>query len=181
MDRFAVMPAAVDPSAFRDACGRFATGVSVVTSSGAEGPSGMTANAVTSLSLEPPLMVVCFALSSRTLTAVRHSRRFGVHFLSHEQEEVAARFASKMPEAQKFDGLEWSERDGVPALGGCLAGLACELREVLPGGDHLIGVGEVTSLWRQDGEPLIFYRGSYWSLSEREDAPPEVDEALEGP
>ncbi|MGH2978181.1 MAG: flavin reductase family protein [Solirubrobacterales bacterium] len=175
------MPAAVDPSAFRDACSRFATGVCVVTSSGPDGPSGMTANAVTSLSLDPPLVVVCFALSARTLTAVQHSGRFGVHFLSHDQEEVAARFASKMPEAQKFDGLEWVERDGVPALGGCLAGLACEVRELLPGGDHLIGVGAVTSLWRDDGEPLVFYRGAYWALSEREDAPPEVDAALEGP
>jgi len=69
----------------------------------------------------------------------------------------------------------------VPTLGGCLAGLACEVRELLPGGDHLIGVGEVTSLWRQDGEPLVFYRGAYWSLSRPEAAPPEVDAALEGP
>jgi flavin reductase (DIM6/NTAB) family NADH-FMN oxidoreductase RutF len=175
------MPAAVDPFAFRDACSRFATGVSVVTSSGEDGPSGMTANAIASLSLDPPLMVVCFALSARTLKAVQHSDRFGVHFLSHDQEAVAARFASKLPEAEKFEGLEWEERDGVPALAGCLAGLVCEVRELLPGGDHLIGVGEVTSLWRDEGEPLLFYRGSYWSLSEREDAPPEVDAALEGP
>ena len=69
----------------------------------------------------------------------------------------------------------------MPALGGCLAGMACELRELLPGGDHLIGVGEVTSLWTREGDPLVFYRGDYWALSEREDAPPEVDEALEGP
>jgi 3-hydroxy-9,10-secoandrosta-1,3,5(10)-triene-9,17-dione monooxygenase reductase component len=175
------MPAAVDPSVFRDACSRFATGVCVVTSTGAEGPSGMTANAVASLSLDPPLMIVCFARTARTLAAVRHSGRFGVHFLSHQQEDVAARFASKMPESRKFEGLEWVERDGVPALDGCLAGLACAVRELLPGGDHLVGVGEVTSLWRQEGEPLVFYRGAYWSLSEREDAPPEVDEALEGP
>ena len=64
----------------------------------------MTANAVTSLSLEPPLMIVCFALTARTLAAVQHSGRFGVHFLSHEQEDVAARFASKMPEAREVRG-----------------------------------------------------------------------------
>lgn len=171
----------VDPSAFRDACSRFATGVCVVTARGPDGPSGMTANAVASLSLEPPLMLVSFALSARTLTSVRHSNRFGVHFLAHEQEELAARFASKMPEAEKFDGLEWEERGGVPALGGCLAGMACQVRDLLPGGDHVIGVGEVTSLWREDGEPLVFYRGGYWSLADRGEAPPEVDEALEGP
>jgi flavin reductase (DIM6/NTAB) family NADH-FMN oxidoreductase RutF len=171
----------IDASAFRDASGRFATGVCVVTSSGAEGPSGMTANAVTSLSLDPPLMIVCFAQTARTLAAVQHSGRFGVHFLAHDQEDVAARFASKMPESAKFEGLEWSERDGVPALGGCLAGMACAVRELLPGGDHLVGVGEVTSLWTRKGDPLVFYRGDYWALSERQAAPPEVDEALEGP
>jgi 3-hydroxy-9,10-secoandrosta-1,3,5(10)-triene-9,17-dione monooxygenase reductase component len=175
------MPAPVDPATFRDACSRFATGVCVVTARGPDGPSGMTANAVSSLSLSPPLMVVCFALTSRTLVAVRHSDRFAVHFLSHDQEDVAGRFASKMPEAEKFDGLRWEERDGVPAIGGCLAGIACQVRELLPGGDHMIGVGEATSLWHEGGEPLVFYRGGYWSLSDREAAPPEVDEALEGP
>jgi 3-hydroxy-9,10-secoandrosta-1,3,5(10)-triene-9,17-dione monooxygenase reductase component len=173
------MPA-VDRAEFRAACSRFATGVSVITSSGPDGPSGMTANAVTSLSLEPPLMVVCFAHTARTLAAVRHSGRFGVHFLSHSQEDVAARFASKLPEAEKFEGLRWSERDGVPLLDGCLAWLGCEVRDLLPGGDHMIGVGEATSLWREDGDPLVFYRGAYWSLATREPAPPEVDEALEG-
>ena len=175
------MSAAVDQSAFRDACSRFATGVCVVTSSGAEGPSGMTANAVTSLSLEPPLMIVCFAQTARTLAAVQDSGRFGVHFLSHDQRDVAARFASKMPEAGKFEDLDWAQRDGVPALGGCLAGMACAVRALLPGGDHLVGVGEVTSLWRRDGDPLVFYRGDYWALSGRQEAPPEVDRALEGP
>src|SRR5688572_23872706 len=112
------MSPAVDASAFRDACGRFATGVCVITSSGPEGPSGMTANAVTSLSLDPPLMIVCFAHTARTLAAVQHSGRFGVHFLSHDQADVAARFASKMPEPAKFDDIDWELRDGVPALGG---------------------------------------------------------------
>ena len=175
------MSAALNESDFRDACGRFATGVCVVTSSGGEGPSGMTANAVASLSLEPALMIVCFAQTARTLAAVQQSRRFGVHYLSHDQEDMAARFASKMPEAAKFEGLEWAERDGVPALGGCLAGMACAVRDLLPGGDHLIGVGEVTSLWTGEGDPLVFYRGDYWALCERQQAPPEVDRALEGP
>jgi flavin reductase (DIM6/NTAB) family NADH-FMN oxidoreductase RutF len=166
-------------AAFRDACSRFVTGVCVVTSFGREGPSGMTANAVTSLSLEPPLMVVCFDRTARTLGAVEHSRRVGIQFLAHDQERVAARFASKLPEAEKFDGLGWSDRGGVPALDGCLAGLACDLRELLPGGDHLIAVAEVTDLWVRDGEPLVFYRGDYWTLTEQEPAPPEVDEALE--
>jgi flavin reductase (DIM6/NTAB) family NADH-FMN oxidoreductase RutF len=175
------MAGQIDPEEFRDACGRFTTGVCVVTALGPEGPSGMTANAVTSLSLEPPLMIVCFASTARTLAAVEHSRRFGVQFLAHDQEEIAARFASKMPEHEKFAGLAWSERAGVPCLDGCLAWLGCEVRGLHPGGDHLIGVGEVVDLRRGEGEPLVFYRGDYWSLTEREEAPPDVDRALEGP
>ena len=71
--------------------------------------------------------------------AVEHSGRFGVHFLAHDQEELAARFASKLPEQEKFEGDRVERAQGVPVLDGCLGGLACELRELLPGGDHLIG------------------------------------------
>jgi 3-hydroxy-9,10-secoandrosta-1,3,5(10)-triene-9,17-dione monooxygenase reductase component len=141
----------------------------------------MTANAVTSLSLEPPLMIVCFDRTARTLGAVEQSRRLAIQFLAHDQEDVAARFASKLPEAQKFEGLDWSDRGGVPALGGSLAGLGCELRELVPGGDHLIAIAEVVDLWREEGDPLVFFGGDYWALTEREPAPAEVDEALEGP
>jgi flavin reductase (DIM6/NTAB) family NADH-FMN oxidoreductase RutF len=177
------MPAEVpiDTRAFRDVCGRFVTGVSVVTSFGADGPSGMTANAITSLSLEPPLMVVCFDREARTLAAVQHSRRLGIQFLAHDQEEIAGRFASKMPEAEKFEDLDWSGRSGVPAVGGSVAGLACELRELVQGGDHVIAIAEVVDLWSAEGDPLVFFEGAYWTLNEREPAPPEVDEALEGP
>jgi flavin reductase (DIM6/NTAB) family NADH-FMN oxidoreductase RutF len=168
----------IDPAVFRDSFGRFVTGVCVVTSFGPEGPSGMTANAVASLSLDPPLMIVCFDREARTLGAVEHSRRFGVHILARSQEEIAARFASKQPESEKFAAVRWSERSGVPMLADCAAGLACSLDRLLPGGDHLIAVGEVVDLWNLDAEPLVFFRGDYWGLSGREPAPPEVDEAL---
>jgi 3-hydroxy-9,10-secoandrosta-1,3,5(10)-triene-9,17-dione monooxygenase reductase component len=170
---------AIDPVDFRDAAGRFVTGVSVVTSFGSDGPSGLTANAVSSLSLDPPLLIVCFDRSARTLAAVEHSRRYCVHFLAHEQEDVAARFASKDPESEKFAGVGWSSRSGVPAIDGCLAGLACEVKDLFPGGDHVIAVGEVVDYWTAAGEPLVFFRGDYWTLSEREEAPAPVDEALE--
>jgi flavin reductase (DIM6/NTAB) family NADH-FMN oxidoreductase RutF len=171
----------IDGRAFRDVCSRFVTGVCVVTSFGPDGPSGMTANAVTSLSLTPPLMIVCFDRTARTLKAVEHSGRLAIQFLAHDQEDVAGRFASKLPEAEKFEGLEWSDRDGVPVLGGSLAGLGCEVRELLEGGDHLIAIAEVVDLWSADGDPLVFFEGDYWALTDREPAPPEVDEALEGP
>jgi flavin reductase (DIM6/NTAB) family NADH-FMN oxidoreductase RutF len=175
------MAGAVDRLEFRETCASFATGVCVVTSLGEEGPSGMTANAVTSLSLDPPLMIVCFALTARTLTAVEHSGRFGVQFLAAGQDDLAARFASKLPEEQKFEGIRWHERAGVPSLDGCLGWLGCELRDLRPGGDHLIGVGEVVDMWHVRGEPLVFFEGDYWGLTPRGHAPPEVDAALEGP
>jgi flavin reductase (DIM6/NTAB) family NADH-FMN oxidoreductase RutF len=171
----------IDAGEFRDVCSRFVTGVCVVTSFGADGPSGMTANAVTSLSLSPPLMIVCFDRTARTLVAVRHSGRLAIQFLAHDQEETARRFASKLPEAEKFEDLDWSDRNGVPALGGSLAGLGCEVRELVEGGDHLIAIAEVTDLWSAEGDPLVFFEGDYWALTDREPAPPEVDEALEGP
>jgi 3-hydroxy-9,10-secoandrosta-1,3,5(10)-triene-9,17-dione monooxygenase reductase component len=173
----------IDPLAFRDVLGRFATGVCVITSMTEAGPSGLTANAVTSLSLRPPLMVVCFDNQARTLGAVRRSGSFGVQFLAHDQEQIAARFASKEPEKVKFEGVDWSARSGVPALVGCLGGVACSLNELIPGGDHMIAVGEVHDLWASEGDslaPLLFYRGDYWALTGREPAPPEVDAALEG-
>ncbi len=173
------MTGSVDKKAFRDVCGRFATGVCVVTSLGLEGPSGMTANAVSSLSLEPPLMIVCFDRDSRTLAATRHSRRFAIHFLLQDQEPIAAMFASKRPEEEKFEGLGWTERAGTPILDDCLGWVACELRELHDGGDHLIGVGEAVEVWGSEEDPLVFYRGDYWALTGREPAPPEVDEALE--
>jgi 3-hydroxy-9,10-secoandrosta-1,3,5(10)-triene-9,17-dione monooxygenase reductase component len=178
---FLAMAGELERREFRETCAAFATGVCVVTSLGEDGPSGMTANAVTSLSLDPPLMIVCFALSARTLTAVRHSNRFGVQFLAAGQDDLAARFASKLPEEQKFDGVAWTERSGVPSIDGCLGWLGCELRELRPGGDHMIGVGEVADMWHVRGDPLVFFEGDYWSLTSRGHAPPEVDEALEGP
>jgi len=175
------MPPPIDPRDFRDVCSRFVTGVCVVTSFGPDGPAGMTANAVTSLSLEPPLMIVCFDRTARTLAAVEHSRRLAIQFLAHDQATAASRFASKLPELEKFREVEWSDRSGVPALGGCLAGLGCEVRDLAPGGDHVIAVAQVVDLWSSEGDPLVFFRGDYWTLAEREPAPPEVDEALEGP
>jgi 3-hydroxy-9,10-secoandrosta-1,3,5(10)-triene-9,17-dione monooxygenase reductase component len=171
----------IEASQFRETCASFATGVCVVTALGPEGPSGMTANAVTSVSLEPPLMLVCFAKDARTLASVEHSRRFGVQFLATGQEDLAARFASKLPEDEKFAGVEWHERSGVPSLDGALGWIGCELRDLFPGGDHLIGVGEVVDMWHVRGEPLVFYAGDYWQLARPTEAPPEVDEALEGP
>src|SRR3954452_11735911 len=117
----------VTPEQFRDALGAYATGVTVVTAIGPNGPSGATANAVTSLSLDPQMMLACLDRGSRTLTSVREQGRFGVNALAAGQEELAHRFAGKGAEAEKWDAVEWSTSEELPRLPGALLWVACEL------------------------------------------------------
>jgi len=146
---------------FREVFGRFATGVAVITSAGAGGAGGMTANALCSLSLEPLLVLVCFSNQARTLPIVRESRRFGLNVLTARQEELAGVFASKLPEAEKLEAVPHRLQDGVPIIEGALAWATCQLRELLPGGDHTIAIGEVRSMGLGDGQPLVWYAGRY--------------------
>jgi flavin reductase (DIM6/NTAB) family NADH-FMN oxidoreductase RutF len=150
---------------FREVFGRFATGVAVITSSGPTGSGGMTANALCSLSLEPLLALVCFENQARTLPIVRDARRFAVNVLTLEQEDLAGVFASKLPESEKLDGVPHRLEDGVPVIEGSLAWATCELRELIPGGDHTIALGEVQRMGLGEGEPLLWYAGSYHSLA----------------
>ena len=151
---------------FRDTMGAFPTGVAVVSASGPDGPAGLTTNAVTSLSLDPLLLLVCFDNASRTLTVVRQTRRFAVSVLSTGQEEIAAVFASKRVAAEKFAAVSHLEQDGLPVIDGCAAWVACELVELMPGGDHTIGVGAVTGMGGEaTAEPLVFWRGGYARLA----------------
>jgi flavin reductase (DIM6/NTAB) family NADH-FMN oxidoreductase RutF len=152
-----------DPELFREVFGRFATGVAVITSTGPRGAGGMTANALCSLSLDPLLALVCFENRARTLPIVRDAGRFAVNVLSSRQEELAGVFASKLPEAEKLDGVEHRIECGVPIIEGALAWAACELRELIAGGDHTIGIGEVIALGLGEGEPLLWYGGGYRS------------------
>lgn len=151
----------VDPLHFREVMGRFATGVTVVTATGPEGPAGMTANAITSLSLDPLLLLVCFDQDARTLRVVRETETFGVNVLAEGQAELAALFASKAPEAEKFAGVPHDLRDGVPVLRAAHAWIGCTLKELLPGGDHVIGIGAVTAAETGEGDPLIWHGGRY--------------------
>ena len=152
--------------AFRDAIGHFPTGVTVVTATGPDGPAGMTTNAVTSLSLDPLLLLVCFESRSRTLEVVRASRRFAVNVLRAEDEDLAAVFASKRIGAEKFADVTHTESHGVPVLDRALAWIACELRELRPAGDHEIGIGEVLGTGiGEDGDPLVFHRGGYTTIA----------------
>jgi flavin reductase (DIM6/NTAB) family NADH-FMN oxidoreductase RutF len=156
-----------DPTAFRAAMGLLPTGVTIVTATGPEGPAGATANAVSSLSIEPMLMLACLDRGSRTLLAVQAANRFGISVQHGGQEEVARRFATKAPVPEKWEGVAWSERDGVPAVEDALVFAACELRDVIAGGDHVIVTGEVAALAAAAGDPLVFHGGGYRPLGAR--------------
>ncbi len=152
--------------AYRDAIGHFATGVTIVTTTGPDGPAGLTTNAVTSLSLDPLLLLVCFDRGSRTLDVVRASGRFAVNILRDGDHELAALFASKRVAREKFDSVTHFEAHGVPVIDSALAWIACELRELLPGGDHVIGIGEVIGMGvEQESDPLVWFRGRYMTTA----------------
>jgi 3-hydroxy-9,10-secoandrosta-1,3,5(10)-triene-9,17-dione monooxygenase reductase component len=154
-----------DPAGFRAAMAMLPTGVTVVSASGPDGPAGATANAVSSLSIEPMLMLACLDRGSRTLLAVQAANRFGISVLHAGQEPIARTFATKAPVADKWDGVAWSERDGIPAIDDALAFVACDLRDVIAGGDHVIVTGEVTAVEANEGNPLVFHGGDYRPLS----------------
>ncbi len=159
------MTQAATPELFREVFGRFATGVAVITSAGPGGTGGMTANALCSLSLEPLLVLVCFENEARTLPIVQDAGRFAVNVLSAEQEELAGVFASKLPEAEKLEGVPHRIEDGVPVIEGTLAWAVCRLRELIAGGDHTIAIGEAVSMGlgpaHPGGDPLVWFGGRY--------------------
>ena len=152
------------PDQLRTTMGLLPTAVTVVSATGEQGPAGATANAVTSLSLDPPLILACLDRGSRTLGVIRESGRFGVSVLAAGQEELAHGFASKAPHTDKWREVDHAEHDGVPVLAGSIAWAVCSLRDIHGGGDHEIAVGEVLALGGDGGDPLIFFAGAYRPL-----------------
>lgn len=143
----------------RDALGRFATGVTVVTAQGPDGPLGITANSFASVSLTPPLVLWSPARRSRRFPAFEAASHFAVHVLSNGQRALAERFSR--PE-RWFAGLEFDHGIGdVPLLEGCTARFECRHAAGYDGGDHLIVVGEVLRLVQADLPPLVYWRGGY--------------------
>jgi flavin reductase (DIM6/NTAB) family NADH-FMN oxidoreductase RutF len=161
--------AGISSEDFRRAVGHFATGVTVVTSIGPDGqPVGTTANAVSSLSLDPPLILVCFDRASLTLEAIRHHGAFVVNVLAAPQQELSANFARRGVEAA-WEGVEHRPGPtGSPRLEGALATLECTVEHSLPGGDHEIIIGRLryAETSSDDATPLLFWRGSYISLDD---------------
>ncbi len=145
----------------RDAFGAFATGVTVVTAVGADGVRvGLTANSLTSVSLDPPLLLFCPARGASALPTLRATRRFAVNVLATEQADVADRFARRG--IDRFAGATWHDLDGLPVLDGALASFACSLEAEHDGGDHVVVIGRVAALRASGGhDPLLYFRGAY--------------------
>jgi flavin-dependent trigonelline monooxygenase, reductase component len=150
-----------DPLELRDALGWFATGVTVITTRSPEGDLvGFTANSFTSVSLDPPLVLVCIARTAGSYPLFSMTAHFGVNILSEEQRPISSRFASK--EADKFAQVEWRPgHTGSPLIAGTVAWLDCRAEQQIDAGDHLILVGRVLDFQHSTQTPLGFCRGNY--------------------
>ena len=159
------MTKAVDPLEFRRVMGHFPTGVSVLTTVHEGKLHGMTANSLTSVSLEPMLVLACLACGARTALAIQSAGHFAVNILSEDQLEMSKRFAK--PGQDHFEGLDVIQgHRGLPLLPGCLAYLVCAVDDVVKAGDHDIVLGRVEdcSANPNGSQPLVFFKGGYAKL-----------------
>ena len=162
----------VSAEQLRDVAGAFATGVTVVTTRVDSRLFGCTANAVTSLSLEPPLMLVCLDRSTKTHPRLLEAHAFAINIIAAGpgSEELCRLFAGKSQ--NKFERVGYrSGVTGAPILDAALGWLECELDGTFEGGDHTIFVGRVVAAERGDGDPILFYRGRFLALDEAGERP----------
>ena len=155
--------------AMRTAMGHFATGVTVVTARAEDGrPVGTTVNAIASVSLRPPLLLVCLARDSVTLAVARESGSFVVNVLGEHQHELSARFATKGDRTRPHEVDFGEDELGLPHLRGSLATIACSVDTIHGAGDHEIVIAEAlaTSIGERDLAPLLYFRGSYPRMSQ---------------
>jgi flavin reductase (DIM6/NTAB) family NADH-FMN oxidoreductase RutF len=149
---------------FRRACGRFATGVTIASAMDSDGtPHGLTVSSFTSVSLEPPLILICLGHEVTSIEVFRAARHFGINVLFEHQHELSERFATKG--ADRFDGLAWERgTTGVPLLKGMLATMELTVEQCITSGDHDIFVGRMEHAEVAEGEPLIYFAGRYRGL-----------------
>ena len=148
---------------FKRAMSQFASGVTVVTTEHEGQLYGMTVASFASLSLDPPLVLICVGRRMQTHDAIAGAKRFGVSILGQDQQQLSNHFASKLDD--KFTGIDYRRgRSGVPLLNGAICTLECELHEQLPGGDHTIFVGRVEDASTDERAPLVYFRSGYREL-----------------
>lgn len=155
----------VDPREFRNALGNFATGVTIVTTMSEEGePIGLTANSFSSVSLDPPLVLFCLDRGSYSFAHFQSSKHFVVNILSADQQDISNHFAR--PSVDKWHDVRFDICGvGCPAFPDALAVFECATQEIHEAGDHIIIVGKVESFQRRDdGEPLLYFRGRYANM-----------------
>jgi flavin reductase (DIM6/NTAB) family NADH-FMN oxidoreductase RutF len=155
---------AIDPKDLRNVMGHFATGVTIVTTKDRTGKVyGLTANAFTSLSLDPPLLLICVDKAADCYACFEESNVFAVNFLGEDQEQLSRRFATKGIE--KFAGVQYQQGpSGVPLLEGAMGYLECKVVACYEGGDHTICVGEIQAAEASGDRPLLFFKGKYYRL-----------------
>lgn len=156
----------LDADLFRTVAGYWPTGVAVITTVDADGrPYGLTANAVTSLSIKPLQYLICVDLRATSLPALLESRLFCLNFLADGQEDVAQIFASK--KEYKFGEFGWSRLpNALPVIDGNVAHIGCEVVAVHDGGDHKIIVGGVTHIGITGGDPLVYFKGAFHRITQ---------------
>jgi flavin reductase (DIM6/NTAB) family NADH-FMN oxidoreductase RutF len=154
----------IDPATFRHVLGHLPTGVTIVTAHGAEGPVGMACNSFTSVSLAPPLVSFCPALTSTTWPSIRDAGRFCVNVLGGHHEDICRTFALRG--VDRFAQGGWHERSGGPGLDDAAAWIDCDIQALHDAGDHVIVVGRVLALEAAERQapPLVFHRGVYGSF-----------------
>jgi flavin reductase (DIM6/NTAB) family NADH-FMN oxidoreductase RutF len=157
--------AGVSSEEFRRACGRFATGVAVVSVVDERGTThGLTVSSFTSVSLNPPLILICLGHEVTMIEAFRRASHFGISILREESRAISARFATKG--LDKFDGVAWRPGGtGVPLIDCALTTIECETHQRFTSGDHDILVGRVVATRVEEGAPLIYYASRYQKLA----------------
>ena len=154
----------IEPDRFRRVLGHLPTGVTVVTAHAPSGPIGLSANSVTSVSLDPPLLLVCPAKTSLTWPVVRGIGRFCVNVMARHHEPTVRRFAVRG--IDRFEGSSYHDRASGPALDDAIAWIDCELLREHDAGDHTIAVCTVVDLEAaREGDPLVFFRGRYGTFA----------------
>ncbi|MGW5640979.1 flavin reductase family protein [Streptomyces sp. NPDC003832] len=153
---------------FRQVMGSVCTPVSVASAMDEGQPHGTTVSAFTSLSLQPPMVLIALDHGSSLLSVLQRTRRFGLNILGAGQDDLATTFARKGTD--KFAGVAWQEDAGLPKLFGTIGWLACEVAQLVEGGDHMVVMGTVLSADHQDGAPLTYHRRLFGTHTAHPDA-----------
>jgi flavin reductase (DIM6/NTAB) family NADH-FMN oxidoreductase RutF len=153
-----------DYDSFRRACAAFATGITVTTVTGTDGaPQGLTANSFTSVSWDPPLVLICVDKRASVYEHFASASAYAIHILAEDQRELSVRFASSA--ADRFAGLAWAPGEtGAPLLEDCLAIIECDVERAIDAGDHTLFIGAVRKTACREGRPLVYFNSSYRQL-----------------